>query len=115
MSFLNARGPALLVSLLSAAIPGVAQIYSNQYALILQDPPVTARFAGREAARSSAAESYRQQIVRTHDAVRREAAARAIPVMATADVVLNAVFVAAGPDRVAELQQMPGVLAVIPM
>ncbi len=65
--------------------------------------------------RSTAAESYRQQIVRTHDAVRQAVTARAIPVIGTADVVMNAVFVAASPDRVADLQQIPGVLAVIPM
>src|SRR3954451_1268817 len=115
MSFLNARGSALFVFLLGGALPGIAQIYSNQYALILKDPPVTARFAGREGVRSSAAESYRHQIVSAHDAVRREMAARAIPVIGTADVVMNAVFVIAGPDRVADLQQIPGVLAVIPM
>src|SRR5438046_10056338 len=101
MSFLNARCVRLSVLFLSAAIPGIAQIYSDQYALILKDPPVTARFAGREAMRSTAAESYRQQIVRTHEAVRKEAAARAIAVTGSADVVMNAVFVAAPGDRVA--------------
>jgi uncharacterized protein (TIGR03437 family) len=115
MSFLNARSTALFVLLLGGSISGFSQIYSNHYALILKDPPVTAQFSGREAVRSTAAESYRQHLVSMHDAVRQEAAARSIPVLGTADVVMNAVFVAAGPERVAEMQQIPGVLAVIPM
>jgi uncharacterized protein (TIGR03437 family) len=115
MPFLKARRIALSLFLLSAVSSGFAQTYSNHYALILQDPPVTERFAGREAVRSTAAESYRQQIVRTHDAVRQAMAARSITVTGTADVVMNAVFVVATPDRVAELQQTPGVLAVVPM
>ena len=115
MPVLNARRSALAVLLLSAAMPVFAQTYSNHYALILKDPPVTARFAGREAVRSAAAETYRQQIARSHATIQLEAAARSIAVTGTADVVMNAVFVVATPDRVAELQQIPGVLAVIPM
>ncbi len=115
MPFLNVRRAGLSIFLLSAAIPGFGQTLSNHYALILKDPPVSARFVGREAVRSTAAESYRQQILRTHDAVRQAVAARSIPVTGTADVVLNAVFVLASPDRVADLQQIPEVLAVIPM
>jgi len=115
MRFLNARRTGLSIFLLSAALPGFGQTLSNHYALILKDPPVSARFVGREAVRSTAAESYRQQILRTHDAVRQTVAARAIPVTGTADVVMNAIFVVASPDRVADLQQIPDVLAVIPM
>ncbi len=76
---------------------------------------MTERFAGREGVRSAAAEAYRQLLVGTHAAVRQAVTARAIPVTGDADVVLNAVFVIATPDRVAELQQIPGVLAVRPM
>ncbi|MCU1232675.1 MAG: peptidase and in, kexin, sedolisin, partial [Candidatus Solibacter sp.] len=114
MSFFNARRTAVSVLILSA-LPGFAQEYTNHYALILKDPAVSARFAGREAVRSAAAESYRQQLVRTHDSVSQALTARAIPMTGSVDVVMNAVFVTATPDRVAELQQLPGVLAVLPM
>ena len=76
---------------------------------------MTGVLPGVKAVRSAAAEAYRQQLVGTHAAVRRAVTARAIPVTGDADVVLNAVFVIATPDRVAELQQIPGVLAVRPM
>lgn len=89
--------------------------FSGQYALILQDPPVAGRFTNREALRSVAAESYRQQIVRAQDNLRQTAATRGFQVTGNVDVVLNAVFVMATPDRVAELQSLPGVLGVVPM
>src|SRR4051812_15792078 len=109
------RRVGLFVVFLVSAIPGFGQVNSNHYALILKDAPVTARFVGRDAVRSAAAETYRQRLQRAHLAVRQEAAARAIPVTGSADVVMNAVFVTAAPDRVAELRNFPGVLAVIPM
>src|SRR4051794_25246394 len=88
---------------------------SGQYALILKDPPVSSRFTNRETLRSPAAETYRQQIVRAQQTLRHAATTRGINVTGSVDVVLNAVFVAATPDRVAELQSLPGVLGVVPM
>lgn len=88
---------------------------SGQYALFLKEPPVSARFAGHEAMRSTAAESYRQQVVRAQESLRQAATARGITVTGSAEVVLNAVFVAATADRLAELQSLPGVLGVVAM
>ena len=48
MSFLNGRRVVQCAFFL-AAVPAFAQLYSNQYALILKDPPVAERFVGREA------------------------------------------------------------------
>ena len=88
---------------------------SGQYALILKDPPVSARFAGHEAMRSTAAESYRQQVVRAQESLRQAATARGITVTGSVEVVLNAVFVAATADRLTELQSLPGVVGVVAM
>jgi uncharacterized protein (TIGR03437 family) len=114
MSIRTARGITLLAGLL-AAIPGSSQTYSGQYAVILKDTPVAQRFASREAMSRPDADAYRRQIVSLQEAVHREMDARKIPVVATVDTVLNAMFVAATPDRVAEMKQIPGVLEVVPV
>jgi uncharacterized protein (TIGR03437 family) len=98
-----------------AAIPAFGQQYSDQYALILSDEPVIARFQGRDAHRSTAAEAYRRSLVSSQQAVRAAAVSRKTTVTGSADTVLNAVFVHATPDQVAGLQSIPGVKAVIRM
>jgi uncharacterized protein (TIGR03437 family) len=116
MSIRNARGTALsAAALLAATIPGFSQVYSGQYAVILNDTPVAQRFVSREAMSRPEADAYRRQIVSAQDAVRRQMDARRIPVVATVDTVLNAMFVATTADRVAEIKQMPGVLEVVPL
>jgi uncharacterized protein (TIGR03437 family) len=98
-----------------ATLPAFGQNYSGHYAVILKDSPVAQRFAAREAMRAPEAESYRRQIATAQDSLRAEMAARKIPVVASVDTLLNAVFVTAGPERVAEMKALPGVLEVIPM
>jgi uncharacterized protein (TIGR03437 family) len=115
MSIRNPRGITLFAALFAAAVPGFSQIYSGQYAVILKDTAVAQRFASREAMSRPDADTYRRQIVSAQDAVRREMDARKIPVVATVDTVLNAMFVAATSDRVAEMKQIPGVLEVVPL
>jgi minor extracellular serine protease Vpr len=105
----------LCAALAVAAIPAFSQQYSDQYALILSDEPVIARFQGRDAHRSTVAEAYRRQLVSTQQAVRAAALSRKATVTGSADTVLNAVFVHATPDQVAGLQSIPGVKAVIRM
>src|SRR5438874_1270296 len=104
-----------VAALFVAAVPAFSQIYSGQYAVILKDAPVAQRFASRESMRASEASAYRRQIVAAQESLRQEMDARKIPVVASVDTVLNAVFVAATPDRVAEMKRMSGVLEVIPM
>src|SRR5690348_11021149 len=92
-----------------------AQTIPNRYALILDDPPVTNRFASRSELDSSSARAYRQQIEARQQAVRDALAARNIPVTSSASTVLNAIFVTAPKDRLAELQNLPGVKGVVPI
>src|SRR5437588_10849667 len=100
----------LCAAMMSAALPVFCQDDSGQYAVILKDPPVAQRFVAREAMRAAEGESYRRQIVAAQESLRQEMAARNIPVVASVDTLLNAVFVAATPDRVAEMKRMAGVL-----
>ena len=105
---------ALIVFVAAGAWPVFAQNAPNRYALVLADPPVSARFASRGAVRSAQALGYRQQVVARQNALRGELAARNIRVTGSASTLLNAIFVIASKDRVAELQGLPGVKAVIP-
>ena len=112
MSVFNVRAAGICAIFLSAAF---GQTYSNQYALILKDQPVAAKFAGREAMNSSAAVAHRQLIQTQQETLRQAAVAKNFTVTGSVDVVFNAVFVVASPDRLAELQGLPGVLGVMPM
>ena len=112
MSVFNLRAAGICAMFLSAAF---GQNYSNQYALILNDQPVAARFAGREAMNTSAAAAHRQVIQLAQETLRQAVTARGITVTGSADIVFNAVFVATTPDRVTELKSLPGVLGVVAM
>ena len=96
-----------------AAVPGNAQFASNRYTLILEDPPVAERFAGREAIHSTAGETYRTQLETKQQSLRQELASRNILVTGSASTLLNAVFVTATPDQVSVLSSLPGVKAVL--
>ena len=97
------------------SLPLVAQLASNRYALILEDPPVSSKYTTTEAARSAEARNYRGQIQSRQQTLRNELASRKVPVVGSADTLLNAIFVAASSDRVAELKSLPGVKAVVPL
>ena len=85
----------------------------NRYALILEDPPVVSKMTSREAAQSVEANTYRQQVEARQRAVRNELNNRKIQITASVSTVLNAVFVIAPKDRVDELKNIPGVMAVV--
>ena len=112
MSAYNVRVAGICALLVSAAF---GQTYSNQYALILKDPPVAERFAGREAMSSPAAAAHRRVIAAAQQTLRDAAVARNFVVNGSADTVFNAVFVTATPDRMTEMQSLPGVLGVVQM
>jgi uncharacterized protein (TIGR03437 family) len=101
--------------LLVAAMPALAQFVPNRYTLLLEDPPVSSRFVSREEMRTQAAQAYRQQIETRQAAVLRTLASRGIAVTGSVSEVLNAIFVNAPADRVAELAALPGVIGVRPM
>ncbi|MGA2186137.1 MAG: S8 family serine peptidase [Bryobacteraceae bacterium] len=90
-----------------------AQGSPQRYILILEDPPVTSRFSSREAMATADAGQYRRQIARKQETLRQQLATRRFALIGSASTVLNAVFVAAAPDRVAELRALPGVRGVV--
>lgn len=92
-----------------------ARPVSNRYALLLDDPPVSRFYATRESHASPAAATYRAQLRAAHAALRSEIATRGLIVTGEVDTLLNAVFVAAPPERAAELASIPGVSGVVPL
>src|ERR1035441_5989507 len=105
----------ILVTASVTVIPGFGQYARNRYALILQDEPVASRFTTRERMHTAEADGYRGQLALRQNAVRQELARRGVPIISSVSEVLNAVFVSAPAERVAELAAIPGVLGGRPM
>jgi uncharacterized protein (TIGR03437 family) len=108
----------LLFSLLliGAASPVFsAEVLSGRYALILSDPPAVQRFATAEGLRSAAGRDYRQRVQAAQLTLRRELERRSFRVTGSVQVLMNAVFVQASKDRMAELSGLPGVQSVVPV
>ena len=99
----------------SAQPPQATQFVPNQYILLLEDAPVSARFVSREQMQTAAALGYRRQVETKQAAVMKELASRNFQVFSSVSVLLNAVFVGAPASRVAELQSIPGVIGVRPV
>lgn len=78
---------------------------ADRFALILNDPAAGARTATAQ----------RSKLIEAQEKVRSALADRKIPVMGSAQTLLNAIFVSASPDRVGELRALPGVAGVVPM
>lgn len=108
------RLPALF-SLWLATSAAFGQFAPNRYALVLEDPPVAARYASSQREPSAAATTYRQQIEVRQRALRSQLAARSVQVTGSASTLLNAIFVAAPETRVAEMRSFAGVAAVVPL
>ena len=96
-------------------LPCFAQFVPNRYTLLLDDPPVAARFQGRAVMETAAAVSYRAQIEARQQNVIRELRSRNIQVTGSVSELLNAVFVTAPAGRISEMLSIPGVAAVRPM
>ena len=109
-----ARAFIIVVAASVTALPGFGQYARNRYALILQDEPVASRFVTRDQMRTAGADGYRRQLALRQSSVHQELARRGVPVISSVSEVLNAVFVSATPDRVAELEAIPGVIGVRP-
>ena len=99
------------MSVLHAAEPPV---FSGRYALILADPSA-AEFAQSHGRARPAVEDHRRQLRAAQSAVRSELERRRYKVTGSVQSVLNAVFVIATPQQVAELRGLPGVKAVRPL
>jgi minor extracellular serine protease Vpr len=94
--------------------PGRTSVFApNRYILYLADEPVAARFAAHGQLQTAAAISYRRQVESRQASVLQELATRGIQVAGAASTVINAVFVVATADRVAELRGIPGVTGVM--
>jgi len=85
----------------------------QHYTLILEDPPMSERYASREQARTAEAQSYGEQIQSKHETLKSQLASLHIQVTAETKTVLNAVFVVAPSSRLDELKALPGVKGVV--
>ena len=99
-----------LCLLLAAAV--CAGTRRGEYALLLKDPPLAEKVASRSQLRSAAARSHLARIQTAQRAVLAALSARKFHVTGAVQTLLNAVFVDAAPDRLAELRSIPGVARV---
>jgi minor extracellular serine protease Vpr len=97
------------------AATALAQQHAARYAVFLRDAPVAQRFSTRAELQSASGIAYRQDVESAQRALRTALAARKVVVTGSVSTLLNAVFVAAAPGRVAELKAMPGVADVVPL
>ena len=109
------RAFIILVAASFTVLPGFGQYARNRYALILEDEPVASRYTTREQMGTAAADGYRRQLASRQSSVHQELQRRGVPIISSVSEVLNAVFVSATPDRIAELEAIPGVIGVRPM
>jgi len=98
-----------------AAAPAFRSFVPDRYVVVLNDPPVAARFAARPDAESSAASDYRRQLEARQAAMTSEFAGRHIQVTSQVSHLLNALFVSAPGHSIDELRAIPGVKSVTPM
>src|SRR5947208_3600741 len=92
------------------ASTGLSQTRSRRadYALVLEDAPVAKKIQSRLAIQSQAAQTHLKKIRGAQAAVLSELAKRKVRVTATADLLVNAVFVRATPEEAASLEGMAG-------
>jgi minor extracellular serine protease Vpr len=84
-----------------------------EYALLLEDPPVAHQTRSRAELHGAAAEAHLGRIRTAQSHVLAELAARKVPVAATSQLLVNAIFVRVTPDRLPTLQGIPGVKRVV--
>lgn len=88
---------------------------AGRYALILSDNPVLTQTGAVRQSAATAQAVARNRVGSAQGLVRNELGSRNIRITGAATDVLNAVFVAAPASRMAELQSIPGVVAVVPL
>jgi uncharacterized protein (TIGR03437 family) len=103
----------IAIALLAAvALLGQTRTRLGEYALILDDVPVAQKIHSRAALRSEAAKLHLTKIRSAQAAIVGELGQRKIAVTATAQLLVNAVFVRATPEAAAGLKSIPGVKRV---
>ena len=80
-----------------------------EYALVLEDPPVAQKVQSRAALQSATAQAHLQKVRRAQNSVLAQLAARKIPVSATSQLLVNAIFVRVAHQDAPALQSIPGV------
>jgi minor extracellular serine protease Vpr len=105
-------------NVIAAAVLGAsllaAQAGRNRYAVILEDSPVAAQFSRERMALAEGA-NYTRSLEQRQQTVRGELARRGMEPTGSVSALINAVFVVAPPDSVADLKNIPGVAGVVPM
>ena len=91
----------------------VFSAWSADFALLLKDPPVASTTHSRAELRAAAAQAQVRSIRAAQAAVIAELHRRKVPVISTAQVLANAIFVATTPDVARSLATIPGVTHVI--
>jgi minor extracellular serine protease Vpr len=84
----------------------------EDYALILEGPPLAEQVGSVKELHSAAARERLQSIEAAQDRLKRELARRKIAVVGSVQLLLNAVFVRVPVDTVSELRTLPGVKSV---
>jgi len=113
MPFSFRKTSILAMALLGASLLP-AQPARNRYALILEDSPVAAQFSRARMA-EAASVNYARSLQQRQQSVRAALAQRGIVPTGSVTVLLNAVFVVAPEDSVADLKSIPGVQNVVPI
>ena len=88
---------------------------TGRYALILSDAPIAEKFSQLKSAPSAAVADHAARIEAAQQLVRSQLSRQNVTVVGSAHTVLNAIFVAAKPENVAQLRQLPGVRSVVPL
>ena len=101
----------LLVIALLGASTLAAQV-PNRYAVILDDAPVATRFSRERMALAEGA-NYGRSLRQRQQSVRAELGRRGIEQTGSVTALMNAVFVIAPADSVADLKNIPGVKSVV--
>ena len=104
----------LIFAWLGSLLAATPSNFSGRYALLLASPSA-AEFAQSHHGARQAIESHRQQVRVSQEALRSELKHRKYIVTGSVQTLLNAVFVMATPQQVAELRSLPGVRAVRPL
>ncbi len=105
---------AALLILLACLAFGQARRRLDDYAVILQDPPVARKIQSRMALWSAAAQAHLARIRKTQSGVLAELQRRNVPVAGASQILVNAVFVRANRDSLVQLRNIPGVAYVVP-
>ena len=111
MAFGKPFGTILLASLLVSALFGAPRPTTGRYVLILADTPA----AGGNTLDMAEKATRLRRVQTAQNGLRQTLDQRNILVTGSAQVLLNAMFVMASPDREAELRSLPGVTSVIPV